>query len=313
MHAYHDKLAFWIERSFSEKEKDFIRRECGPGGTDLDREEGKRRARFNPKLIQRIETRQPSQDLLKFLSTVPGLYLNMVEFTLDLIFESEEDRDEMYQYLDRHLVKRNHRGEVRYVKRTRYTDRRWAPTNLVMYPPEFAKLTGEVYCLHLEFRVCGVRALDRMEIRGVTDLVNFDHHAFWAPRLLIKRIGDFARLGRIQSNGERRQRKHTPNKPRIYTTRRGFRYHTDARIGQTLWRAKETVQKMIDDARKKKIPVSRSLIPIDNRALLPIRKIEKSGNLNGSNGMGEANVKCLANKRTPSPIKPKIKRERLQS
>ncbi|UVO28336.1 hypothetical protein [Bradyrhizobium arachidis] len=275
MYRYIDKIAFWIEKPFSKEEKNFIRQECGPGGTDLDREEGKRRARFDPRLIQRIETRQPSLALLKFLSTVPGLYLNMLEITLDLIFESEEHRDETCDYLDRYLVKKNHRGEIRYFKGTRYTDRRWAPTNFVMYRPEFAKMTGELYCLHLEFRVCGIRALSRIEIRGMRDLIEFDHHAFWKSRLLLRKIGDFPRLGRIYSNSARRKRKHTPKRPRIYKTRSGFEYHTDARIGQTLWRVKGTVQKMIDDARKLKIPVSRSLTAIDNTALLPRRKRDK--------------------------------------
>lgn len=275
IYQYFDKIAFWIEKPFRERQKEFIRAQCGPGGTDVDLNLPGHRARFDPGLIQRIETRQPGQALLEFLSTVPGLHLNEVEFTLDLIFDSEEDRDAMCEYLDRHLVKRNHRGEVRYFKGTRYTDRRWAPTGFVMYRPDHAKLTGEVYCVHLEFRVCGIVALRRMKIEGVKDILDFDHHAFWKPRLLLKRIGDFARLGRIYSNGVRRKRKHTPHKPRVYKTRSGFEYHTDKRLGQTLWRAKGTVQKMIDDARKKKIPVSRSLTLIDNRALLPLQKIRE--------------------------------------
>lgn len=262
---YFDKLAFWIAHPFTDEEVAFIKAECGSGGTDINRPS--HRARFDPRLIQRVETRQPSDALVKFLSTVDGIFLNMAEFTLDLIFESEEARDRAYEFIDRHHVKKGHRGNVRYFKKTRYTDRRWAPTNFVAYRPAFAKLTGELYCLHLEWRVCGVAALRRMRIDGIKDLIEFDHHAHWVPRLRLRTF-DFARLGRTYSNGLMKKRKITPRKPRIYKTRRGFEYHTDKRLGQHLLRINESVQRVIDFANKRKIPVTRCLIGIDNDAWL---------------------------------------------
>jgi hypothetical protein len=263
---YIDKIAFWTARSFTDNETAYIKAECGPGGTDIDRLPHK--ARFDPRLIQRIETRQPSDDLLKFLSAVDGLLINMAEFALDLIFDSEDARDRAYEFIDRHFVKKGHRGDVRYFKQTRYTDRRWAPTNFVVYRPAFAKLTGELYCLHIEWRVCGVAALRRMEINGIKDLIEFDHRAHWESRLRLRTF-DFARLGRAYSNGLRKRRKDTPRKPRIYVTRSGFEYHTDKRLGQLLLRIAETVQGVIDFANKREISVSRCLTEIENDALLP--------------------------------------------
>lgn len=68
-----------------------------------------------------METRQPSDELVKFLSTVGGIFINMAEFTLDLIFENEVDRDRAFEFIDRHHVKKGHRTDVRYHKGTRYT------------------------------------------------------------------------------------------------------------------------------------------------------------------------------------------------
>lgn len=192
-------------------------------------------------------------------------FLNMTEFTLDLIFDNEEDRDRAFDFINRHHVKKGHRTDVRYYKGTRYTDRRWAPTNFVAYRPEFAKLTGELYCLHLEWRVCGVAALRRMRIDGIKDLIEFDHHSHWASKLRLRTF-DCARLGRTYANGLMKKHKHTPRKPRVYKTRRGFEYHTDKRLGQMLLRINDTVQGVIDFANKRKIPVRSCLTPIDNDA-----------------------------------------------
>ena len=262
---YFDKLAFWIAQPFTDEEVEFIKAQCGSGGTDIDRPAHK--ARFDPRLIQRIETRQPSDALVKFLSTVDGIHLNMAEFTLDLIFESEEDRDRAFDFIDRHHVKKGHRTDVRYFKGTRYTDRRWAPTNFVAYRPAFAKLTGELYCLHLEWRVCGKAALKRMRIKEIKDLIEFDHHSHWASKLRLRKF-DYARLGRTYANGLMKKRKHTARKPRVYKTRRGFEYHTDKRLGQHLLRINETVQGVIDFANKRRITVRSCLIPINNDAWL---------------------------------------------
>lgn len=273
VYPYFDKLAFWIETPFTEEEKDFIRAQCGPGGTDLDLEKGKRRARFDPRLIQRIEVRQPSPELLLFLSTVQDLFFNMAEIALDLIFETEEDRDAAYLFIDRHIVKRGHRGEVRYDQGTRYTDRRWAQTNLVAYRPEYSKLTGEIHCLHLEWRVCGIAGLRRMGINSISDMLEFDHYAHWDARLALRKF-DFARLGRAYSNALLRVQTNKARKPRVYVTNGGFKYPVDRRIGQILWRCEgSTVQGVIDYARKKGITVNRCLREIDNHLLLPTKDI----------------------------------------
>jgi hypothetical protein len=271
VYTYNDKIAFWIEREFNEDETAYIKSQCGPGGTDLDRPAHK--SRFDPRLIRRVETRQPSPELFVFLASVEGTFLNQAEFTLDLIFDTEENRDHAFEFFNWHSVKRGHRGKVRYYKKTRYTDRRWAPTNLVAYRPEFAKLTGEVFCLHVEWRVCGVAALRRMEIDGIKDLINFDHRALWQRRLRLCTF-DFARLGRVYSNGltkKRRQKTRTltARKPRVYVTRRGFEYHTDRRLGQHLLRINETVQGVINFAKKQNISVARCLTDISNDAWLP--------------------------------------------
>lgn len=266
---YFDKVVFWIERPFTDAEEAFIDSQCGPGGNDLRHPKGKRKARFAPRLIQRVEVRQPSLALLKFLSTVEGLFFNMLEITLDLIFSTEEDRNTACEFFDCHLVKRGHRGEVRYDKGTRYTDRRWAQTNLVAYRPDFAKLTGELHCLHVEWRICGIAALRRMGIGSINDLLTFDHRAFWKRRLMLKAVRDFARLGRIYSSGLRKERRNTARSPRVHVTRGGFQYHIDRRLGQMLFRLEDTTQGLLDYARENKLRINGCLSVLNSIDFLP--------------------------------------------
>lgn len=276
---YFDKVAFWIEHPFTKSEEAFIDSQCGPGGNDLKSLKGKRKARFDPRLIQRVEVRQPSLALLEFLSTVEGLFLNMLEITLDLIFAKEEDRDAAFELFDRHLVKRGHRGKIKYEKGTRYTDRRWAPTNLVAYRPDFAKLTGELYCLHIEWRVCGVAPLRRMGTEGLKDLLAFDHRAFWTRRLFLRGVRDFARLGRIHSSGLRKTRTRTAHMPRVYKTACGFAYHTDRRAGQLLWRLEETAQGLLNYARANQLRIDGCMSILDNSIFLPSDATDEISNL----------------------------------
>src|SRR5262249_32898985 len=64
--------------------------------------------------------------------------------------------------------------------------------------------SGRENCLHMEFRIRGVKALQRIGVNSVKDLIAFDHGAFWEARLKFCTI-DTRILGRIcDGKAERR-------------------------------------------------------------------------------------------------------------
>jgi hypothetical protein len=91
---------------------------------------------------------------------------------------------------------------------TCYTNRRRksATNNRVDYHDLPSKVTGEVHCLHIEWRMFGARSLARAGIASVADLLALDHRQFWRQRLHLYEI-DRNRLGRMLSNGQRRSRR----------------------------------------------------------------------------------------------------------
>ena len=108
-------------------------------------------------------------------------------------------RDEAFDFLCRHVVKRWHRDQgIRFVVSdadggiTRYTGDRTAKNLLVIYNGRPSKETGEVECVHIEWRLKGRRALARAGINGLADLLRFDHRQFWSQRLLLSAIGSSA-------------------------------------------------------------------------------------------------------------------------
>ncbi len=82
---------------------------------------------------------------------------------------------------------------------TRYDGPRWAPNLLVLYKDDCSRITGEPYCLHVEWKANGVRAVRGTGIHSPADLANFDHRTFWQERLRLVDV-DPERLGRLIRN-----------------------------------------------------------------------------------------------------------------
>jgi hypothetical protein len=144
---------------------------------------------------------------------------------------------------------------------TRYDAGGQARNRLVIYAEDHSRVTGELNCIHIEWRVRSPRAIRAAGINSGKDLPEFDHRAFWQKRLLLYTV-DWRHLGLLIRNR------------RMGTKRRSSRtYRTDAhlmdgRAGEVYARSYDTVQKLIDDL-KSSCRIRLALKRIPNDSLLP--------------------------------------------
>lgn len=190
---------------------------------------------------ERLQVVGPNPEVYKFLASLddripdstgklpehdlrPPL-ITCLEITLDIILSDEKVLRTAFDALKRCFVQRwNGKHEtVEFGNGGMSTGRRWPGRYFTAYISKPSPVTGEVDCLHLEYRICSARAVRDIEVQSVSDLLTFDHTRFWKKNLVFLDI-DFRRLGRNHRNkAEKRKRQ----KPDI----------DDRRIGQSLWRA----------------------------------------------------------------------------
>ena len=266
-HAYFDKVQFWVRTPLDQRTLDRLRSECGRGGVYVQNQP----ARFNALYRQRVELRQPLDQALRWLATRDDALINRAEVTIDLVFDCLADRDDAWGFLHRHIVRRRHgkKQEIRIVREadaqndtigTRYDAGSSASNKIVFYAEGHSRLTGELNCLHLEWRLKGLKAVRAAGIKLGRDLLEFDHRAFWRRRLCLYDV-DRRRLGRMVRNKARSEKRRTSE---IHPSGTGL----DGRTGEVLVRAYDTVQELIDNMRAH-IKVSRALVPISGEYLLP--------------------------------------------
>ncbi|MFZ0846153.1 MAG: hypothetical protein WAM62_10205 [Pseudolabrys sp.] len=270
VHAYFDKIQFWVPTPLDRKTLSQLRKQCGRGG--LFAANGP--ARFNARYRQRIELRQPSNQALQWLARRDDALINRVEITIDLTFNCLSDRDDTWEFLHRHIVRRWHgkNQEIRIVRGekaqndtvgTRYDAGGWASNKIVFYPEEHSRMTGELNCLHLEWHLKGLKAVRAARIESGRDLLDFNHRLFWQKRLRLYDV-DRRRLGRLIRN------RITGKKRRTCEIKQSDRYsvNIDGRTGGHISRAHETIQELID-LLKSSHRIHRALVPISNEGLLP--------------------------------------------
>jgi hypothetical protein len=208
-----------------------------------------------------------------------------MEIGLDLIFKNRAEKEETFDFMHQHLVRRWHgsRQEIRVYRdrrqvedddigQCRYDTGRSAPNRIVVYPEDFTRVTGELNCLHIEWRAKGVRPTRAAGINTPADLLVFNHRAFWQKRLLFY-SANRRHLGRLIRNRATGRRRRTPEiiRKTPATIQKGkFQYRIDieARTGEVFARSYDTVQQLID-ALKRLCRIHRALIPISNEMLLP--------------------------------------------
>jgi hypothetical protein len=127
---------------------------------------------------------------------------------------------------------------------TRYTGPRKAPNVLAIYRDRPSKVTGEIYCVHFDWRIKGVPALRRAGIISVTDLLTLDHRQFWRERLLLRdfNLRDLGRMYHVHVAGKGRRRRQWV----VFSGRKEFPYQVDLRAGATIVRALNSTQAVLD-------------------------------------------------------------------
>jgi hypothetical protein len=190
---YIDKVQVWVRKPVDQTTLAALRKECGKGGLGVNCGG----ARFNALFRQRLEFRQPSRRALEWIANRDDALINRIEIALDFIHRSWADQFDAEEYLNRYKVRRWHLNQevVRSHDNTTYDGPPEAPNKMVCYKEDFSRITGELYCVHFEWRATGVDAVRSAGIRSGKDLLNFDHRAFWERRLLLRTI-QVSNLGR---------------------------------------------------------------------------------------------------------------------
>lgn len=270
--CYFDNVQAWIKRKLDAHEVEWFRSQCGKGGFAAHDEI----ARFDWRYCQRLELRQPHKKAVQRLATFKDILINDVEIAFDRSFEGSGDPQAVEQFFDRHNLKRYHgRQDVGHCtgnngSRTRYTSQDPnVRNNIAAYCEPFCRRTGELHCLHLEWRAKRASTVRGHGIRSVTDLLNFDHQAFWQKNLLLRDI-DLRKLGHLWNNHfEKTGRK----KPRFKTNWQSEVYDFDLWTGLMLFRgAGSTVQKTVDEYKPILKDINRCLAPISLSLLEPMKR-----------------------------------------
>jgi hypothetical protein len=177
--------------------------------------------------------------------------------------------DEAFEFACSFHVKKYHRDQqIRFVKKadpdapaTRYSGPRSARNVLAVYSDRHSKVTGEVYCLHFDWRIKGADALRRAGFHSIADLKHIDRREFWQTRLLFRAIDPDA-LGRRCNNHI-----HGTNRRRPWITQCGpITYNYDRSTAGILWHSLGSTQAIIDEC---EFNVKSCLIPILVDHLLP--------------------------------------------
>jgi hypothetical protein len=259
--AYFDMIQVWVREPLDHGRLAWLRGQCGRrdrrlrGGLHVQT----RPARFDRNYRQLLQLRQPKAPAFRWLAGREDALINRAEITLDLTFESNAERDDAQEFVHQHLVRRWHgrRQEIRINSSdndTRYDAGRGAPNRMVIYDEDHCRITGELHCLHIEWRVKGAKAVRSAGIESPRDLIGFNHHRFWQRRLLLYEA-DLMRLGRLIRNHRSGARSRSSNR-------------RDQITGEILVRRYDTVQELIDHL-KETCRVHSALVRIPNDQLLP--------------------------------------------
>lgn len=128
------------------------------------------------------------------------MHLNGVEVSLDWTFDDPYQLDQADWFVRSHWIKRWHgKQRVKAKHDTHYWARKGSRNVPVVYSDRPSRLTGEECCLHLDWRISGKEALQRVGIGSAQDLISFDFHQFWRTRLLLYAV-DLRKLGRAYNN-----------------------------------------------------------------------------------------------------------------
>lgn len=258
--AYFDKIQLWFRRPLSARVRSWLEMRCAlypiPMPTDL----------YWP-YAEGFQIKQSIQpEVFHWLSCLDqrAVLFNAAEAAVDWVFDTQTDLWKARGFFEKHAVKRWNRGrDVIYSKETRYVGRQGGPNVLGNYSDKPSRITGELFCLHVEWRMNGAGAMERANVQ-LPNLSDFDFRAFWSKRLLLGTV-DRQALGRLVCNRFRRSRRRE-----WIDTRRRIPYDFHLRAGSILVGALEdrSTQGIIN-AYGADFNLMRSLVRFDVSHLLP--------------------------------------------
>jgi hypothetical protein len=193
--AYTDRLTYWLREPLRPNVLDYLDGYCGR----LDIRT--RPMMYDSRYRQRLQLCQPKTAALRTLSKLAGM-LTYLEVSLDWIFKTERQCDHAFEFLDTYYVKSHHQRQRVSLSHgtTRYSAEQGSPNVLAIYTDRPCKLTGETPCVHLDWRMSGRSVIANAGIASPADLIDFDHRAFWQPRLNLYALRDLQTLGRRHNN-----------------------------------------------------------------------------------------------------------------
>lgn len=280
IYPYFDKVQVWLKSPADPKTVDRLQLRCGHFYVD------NRSARFGDGYRQRLEFKQPKPDALAWIACQRATMINRVEIALDLVFADRNRRDDAFEFFHRHLIRRWHgkRQRIKLVRggrkeghggkrapelvdevaagQTRYDGGRCAPNQITLYRAQYSRVTGELNCLHLEWRLNTLASVQNAGITSGVHLFEFDHRQFWARRMRLV-SADPEKLGRCIRNRVNGTKSRTPEPGNNRFV------NLDQRRGSVMLQAFGTMQEFVD-AFGSSLRLHRILSAIPNEAFLPL-------------------------------------------
>lgn len=202
---YWDAVQFRTLDPLSSEQVAFVRGHCGSIHVSDEP------MPYRQKLYKhRYQLKQPSDAAFEPFKTRPYL-INDGELACDFAFDGWAARQEAHYQLHSHLYRPYHdakHGTPMYStgNLNRYDARREARNGMTMYVEDHCRITGELNCEHIEWRIQGAPAMRAKGVSTIEDLIGFDHKAFWARVLARMYRVDLERLGRLYRNKRERTR-----------------------------------------------------------------------------------------------------------
>ena len=161
IYGYIDKVTVWFETPLPRKALRFLKSTMRSGWVARPHRTGVVQQRF----ATAVQLNQPNKEALTYLGERDSQWINYVEIALDWIFDDEQQKDKAYDLICHHHVQRWHgKQQVRFKNGTRYSAQRRAHNTLAIYADKPCRITGEVDCVHLDWRVRGQKTVERMGI-----------------------------------------------------------------------------------------------------------------------------------------------------
>lgn len=190
--AFIDKVQVWLPDEPSEVDLRKLR-SCCAGKVHVHHESMKGHSRWRC----RLQLNQPEPDAVSLLERIADhCLINGLEIALDLTLGDREEVCDLRRFIDAVLVKPKP-GKQRIedsgrrwpwdYKGTLYFDRLRSQTNLVVYSDRPSKMSDQP-CVHIEYRVKGKGAVERLGVTRPGDLASLNLRKFWEKHLKLETI-----------------------------------------------------------------------------------------------------------------------------